>query len=299
MTTWKLNIIPASDPGADPRQLCIHDEKIVGIGWPVYTTRETLTSKQYLKQARTEYAKGKSNMPAAINAIVERMNIDDLVWTRDWQNNYFLGRVTGSWRYEKGEKWKSNNIHNARDCEWHYIGTEDKVPWAIVRQFSRGTLAQLGEATKRMTAFSQATYNEITKSNHYELKKLSRADLLDYIGAEGCEDIVALYLQVEHKYHLLPSSCKATTKHIEFVLLHPSGKKAVVQVKSGNVRLDADDYAQMGGNEAFLFTTSGKYKNEGLKGVTCLSKDDLLDFILEHPKIQSGEMNTWLSFLND
>lgn len=299
MTTWKLNIIPASAPQADPRQLCIHDEKIVGIGWPVYTTRETLTSKQYLKQARTEYAKGKSKMPAAINAIVERMRIDDLVWTRDWQNNYFLGRVTGQWCYVKGKPWDTNNIHNVRSCEWHRVGVEDEVPWAIVRQFSRGTLTQLGEATERMTSFSQATYNKITKSNHYELKKLSRADLLDYIGAEGCEDVVALYLQFKHEYFLLPSSCKATTKHIEFVLIHPSGKKAVVQVKSGDIELDANEYAQQGNNEAFLFTTSGRYKNEDVRQVTCLSKDALLDFMLEYPKIQSGEMKTWLSLLSD
>jgi hypothetical protein len=299
VTTWKLNIITASDPGADPRQLCIHDEKIVGIGWPVYTTRDTLTSKQYLKQARTEYTKGKSNMPSAINAIVDRMNIDDLVWTRDWQNNYFLGRVTSQWRYEKGGKWKINNIHNARDCEWHRVGEEDKVPWAIVRQFSRGTLTQLGEATERMTSFSQATYNKITESTHYKLKNLSRTDLLDYIGAEGCEDIVALYLQVKHNYYLLPSSCKATTKHIEFILIHTSGKKAVVQVKSGDVELDASKYIQKEGDEAFLLTTSGKYKNEGARNVTCLSKDVLLDFMLEHHKIQSGEMKTWLSFLSN
>ena len=308
MSVWKLNIKTAARPGYDPWQFC-KDRGIIGVGWPVYTVRDSLTKTQYLKAARTRYAKGKSRMPVALGAIVDRMKVDDLVWTRDAQNRYYLCRITGEWEYRMGEAYDNHDIHNARTCEWLEVGVVDNVPWAIVRQFSRGTLAGMGRQAERMLTFSMLKYNQVSGTDYYQEVKFANDGLFSLIGPDDCEDIVALYLQEKLGYRLLPSTCKPTTKHYEFVLLRPDGNRAVAQVKSGLIDLHGDHYADLeeiqevdnerGGSptQVYLFTTQGVCDTGGHENVTCLSVDQLKQFILTHPYLQSRKVQTWLSYI--
>ena len=45
------------------------------------------------------YDQGDKGWWPAVNAIRYRMAEGDLCWTRDWDGNYYLGRVEGAWQY--------------------------------------------------------------------------------------------------------------------------------------------------------------------------------------------------------
>lgn len=306
MNVWKLNIKTAANADKDPKQFCL-DRGIMGIGWAVWTERDTLTKKQYLKAARTHYCKGGKKFPAAINAMVNRVKIGDLVWLRDNRNEFWLGRVISGWRYQSrigtDDEYDQNDIHNIRDVEWHKVGQVDAVPWGIVKQFSRGTLSGMGEDADSMLRFSQVTYNRIVadKNLHYEVEQQESTGIFSYIGPDDCEDVVALYLQEKLGYRLLPSTCKPTTKHYEFVLVHPDGHRAVAQVKNGADNLWGNKYVDLKeikneGKETriYLFTTKGTCDNNGHENVICLQVEKLETFLRENPNLWSQRIKTWM-----
>jgi hypothetical protein len=246
MALWKLNIKTASDLGKNPKVFCLK-ESIMGVGWPVQKMPEQPSGPQYLSAARKRYAVNGKKMPGALNAIVDRVKENDLVWLRDDVNHYYLGRVTGDWNYVsydgKDDDWDKNDIHNYREMEWQRIGTADEVPWGIRKQFSRGTLDRINANGPAMLAFSIQVWNRTTSDHLYEVtENKGKGSIFSFIGSDTCEDIVALYLQAQKGYYLIPSTCKQATKHYEFVLRHPDGHRAYIQVKNGSEALHGLKY---------------------------------------------------------
>ena len=309
MNLWILNIRTASAPGTNPKAFCL-DRGIMGVGWPVYTTRDSLTEKQILKLARTRYAGGGKKFPGGLRAMVEVVQIDDLVWLRDDENIYHLGRVLSDWRYvgvlNAGDEWDDNDIHNIRDVEWHQIGTAESVPWGIRKHFGRGTLKGINVDGDRMLRFSQATYNKLpsetkrSDAKKYAVHKAEDKNIFSLIGPDACEDVVALYLQHRKGYHMVPSTSKATTKHYEFVLLHPDGHRALVQVKNGIVPLCGTDYRSLLKNDTrhktkFYLFTLGSCDTEGIDGVECIARVEIEAFMTECPELLPQAVQLWIS----
>jgi hypothetical protein len=300
MNLWKLNIKTAHDKGENPKQFCL-DNKIMGVGWPVQGMPEQPSGPQYLSAARMRYAIDGKKMPGALNAMVDRVKKDDLVWLCDDANHYYLGRVTGDWNYVsydgKDDDWDKNDIHNYRQMEWQRIGTADEVPWGIRKQFSRGTLDSINADGPAMLAFSKRAWNRTTSDHSYEVTEgeEGQGSIFSFIGPDACEDIVALYLQAEKEYFLIPSTCKKTTKHYEFVLRHPDGHRAYVQVKNGGEELLGTKYRSSltrTGDKFYLFTL-GACKNDGIEGIECLNPVVVEEWILSKKDIWSEELSRW------
>src|SRR5699024_381190 len=130
---WRINIKTASQQKIDPRRFAI-DKGYLRIGWPV---AEKPTDWETYKTQATELYKqrGDKGWWPAINAIKNRMNINDLCWTRDKMGVYYLGRIIGAWEYKNETKFKEADIVNARACDWVKIGTVDAIPGKIVNSF--------------------------------------------------------------------------------------------------------------------------------------------------------------------
>jgi hypothetical protein len=65
--------------------------------------------------------------------------LDALVWTRDGENRFHLGRITGPWRYDTSADAVAVGIHHVRDALWlPRAFTEDEVPAAVAETFRRG-----------------------------------------------------------------------------------------------------------------------------------------------------------------
>jgi hypothetical protein len=62
-----------------------------------------------------------------------------LVWTRDDDDLFWLGRLTGSWRYDSAAAAAAVDLVHVRPCRWLRDPiTESDVPTAVIATFGRG-----------------------------------------------------------------------------------------------------------------------------------------------------------------
>jgi hypothetical protein len=226
------------------------------------------------------------------------MKIDDLVWTRDKKGRYFLGRVTGDWYYDTSDENAKANIVNVRKCEWHEIGTVDKIPGKVVNCFiPRATVQRINDNTVK--TFSKITYNQKSNSDFkYNVDDLSGENIFTLLSPDDCEDALAIYLQVLHGYYLIPSSCKKDTAGYEYALKNKeTGKIAVVQVKSGNTPLIPDDFFELAKPDidVYLFATSGNYgKGTSKANIKTIDPEVIRKFLYEQANLLPDKMSVWV-----
>ncbi|MCF2501041.1 hypothetical protein [Dyadobacter chenhuakuii] len=292
MTLWRIHLKPASKTGFDSRKYCL-DNNIVGCGWPIPNISSPITSDAYYSNAKELYlAHNYKSWHSAWNAINNKMEVGDLVWTRMTDGNYYLGRITSNWRYDYSISAIEANICNIRSCEWVKVGLVDKVPGKVVSSFipARTLQAVNGETVSK---YSQLVYNELTKQLHYDVNSFS--DVFSLLSSSDLEDVIGLYLQISLGYLLFPSSCKSDTLAYEYELVHRETKElAVVQVKSGNESLDRDKYRSIDG-KVFLFACNGQYFGEEYSHVTCFEPQHIKDFMLKNWKLLPRSINFWLN----
>jgi hypothetical protein len=286
---WRANLLPQSSKTVDPREFCL-TRGIVGAGWGVEAL-EFATWDEYHAAASKDYA-GRKGWAATINALKNRMRIDDLCWTRDAHGQYYLGRITGDWEYRRSPENAESDVINFRSCEWMRIGTVEEIPGRIINSFSRGTIQEIDDETVRL--FSASIYNSRrqVESPPYDLGE-TKPDPLALFSAEDFEDLVGLYMQLEG-YLLVPSSCKRTTGTYEWVMIHKeSGRRATAQVKSGSEDLVPSLYASFEG-AVVLFTARGRFIGPVPENVVCLRTDALQELWSAHRNLMPKRIETWL-----
>jgi hypothetical protein len=295
---WRLNIKTAAKESVDPRMFCI-EKGVLGVGWQVDYDKTPVSWKTYYKLAMAEYydIEDRDNgWWPAVNAVKNRMSVDDLCWTRTWQGVYYLGRITSEWRYETGKEHEDADVVNVRDCDWKQVGSVESVPGKVVNSFIPPRTAQRIKS-RAVTAFSQHMYNSLSQDFKYPMPAQSR-DLFSLISSEDCEDVIGLYLQALG-YSIIPSSCKSDTLAYEYVLKHrKTGRQAVVQAKNGNVPLDAEEYADFPG-EVYLFTSRGKYLGSPPDNVHCIERRTLEDFIKNNHQVLPKRIQAWIDICNE
>ena len=293
MTIWRIHIKTDAEAGIDPVQFCI-DNNIVGVGWPVDTDRETsLSWDKFVSEAEKRYPKDNGWWPA-VRALYERMNEDDLVWTRDSSNNYYLGRIRSPWRYGTSQECADADVVNIRYCEWCRVGAEDKIPAAIVNRFIRGRTVQA--MNSYIAAVRSFTKSKAAKQwpDTYEREALS-GDIFDCLPPEECEDALAIYLQMNRNYYLVPSTCKKSTQAYEYILMdRKTGESAAAQVKSGRVALNVDDYVEIDTDKVFLFATSGTYYGTPDPKVETIDPTIIRSFIYENKELMPEKIRFWI-----
>ena len=290
-TVWRLNIKTGASEGVDPRKFCI-DRRILGVGWPIDTEEEVDWEKYYKLGEETYYNEGDKGWWPAINAIRNRMQRNDLCWTRDWDGIYYLGRIVSDWIYRGGPDYREADVVNIRECDWKKAGEIDSVPGKVVNSFIPSRTVQAVD-DKSVRLYSQYLFNSLSGEGHYPLRTVA-ADLLSLVSSEDCEDLIGIFLQ-EKGYRMIPSSCKADTAAYEFVLKHTeTGNAAVAQVKQGYVNLNVDDYSALP-SEVYLFTTHGEYTGGTSKNVHCIDPEEIKTFALSRRNIMSDRLKTWIA----
>ena len=297
---WRLNIKTDAQEGVDPHQFCI-EKNILGVGWQVETAKNSLSWDCYYKLGEEEYEKkGDKGWKPAVNTLHNRMDIGDLCWSRNSEGIYYLGRITCDWRYENTHEYREADVVNIRECKWHEVGPVDSVPGKVVNSFIPSRTVQKVDGAG-VNLYSRYLYNKLCAQSFYDLSEEHGAvDLFTLISAEDCEDIVGIYLQ-ERGYRLIPSSCKSSTMRYEFVLKsRERGRRAVVQVKQGQVNLNREEYGDaFEGGEVFLFTTQGSYTGAERENVHCLDFEKMRDFVLANREVLSDRLNRWIDFYKE
>ncbi len=171
----------------------------------------------------------------------------------------------------------------------------DSVPGRVLNNFTRGTVKAVPDKT--VSFYSQLKYKQLSGEATYNLSIDNRRDLFSLISPEDCEDIVGIYLQTQHGYRLIPSSCRRDTVKTEFVLKNADGEQAYVQVKQG-VALNKDEFKYDDSNpcEWFLFTTNGQYTGRGDNHVHCLDPGEMRDFAFANRDLMTGRVQTFMDY---
>ena len=289
-TIWRINIKTAAIQGIDPRKFCI-DRNIVGIGWGVDS--KFANFKGYYNLAEKKYYKtGDRGWWPAINALLNRMENNDLCWTRDINGIYYIGRIIGDWEPRNTREFVDADVRNIRPCIWCKVGEPDKVPGKVLNSFRPARVLQKVNGDTVRTC-SMYWYNKLNNDFEYRIDD-SPLDIFSLISPEDCEDLVGLYLQ-EKGYRLFASSNKRDTMGIEFVLRHSkTGKKAVVQVKQGKSPiLNIKNYMNRA-DEVFLFSTSGNYSGQLNDNVHCIEPEEIRQFVKEKEHILPDRVKIWI-----
>jgi len=115
-TVWRLNIKTGASEGIDPRMFCINNN-ILGVGWPVEFDGGVDWDTYYKLAEETYYKKGDKGWWPAVNALKNRMKVNDLCWTRDCGGIYYLGRIVGEWTYRGDLNYREADVVNIRQCD--------------------------------------------------------------------------------------------------------------------------------------------------------------------------------------
>lgn len=238
----------------------------------------------------------------AVRRLKEDVRIGDLVWTRETKGDYWLGRVTGEWRYDDSDEARRWDLNNVRPCTWLDESMRDyQVPGAVVRSFTGPgqTLTRVRRpAARKMTEliFRRATNPQVSWPPMDPNEIIE--DLLDPIDVE---DIVLLRLQADG-WVLLPSTRMGDTPLYEAALRHRAdGRLAVVAVKSGGEEVPVPDVvAEVRDRdpqaEIFVYSTDNAYTDPPPEkhGAVPLTREQLVDFMREHPELLPPRITRWI-----
>ncbi len=305
MAVWRLQTNTAAGKISD---YCISNN-VAALGWslngiPNAERKSIITFEEYC-----DYADKLYNSYDSIKRLAEQVKADDLIWIRNKEGKYYIARVT------ENSKWIFNTSDDAIDHDacnqlteiyWKEVNSqsdESCVPGAVSTSFIMGSSFQRINKSG-IEDYSKLLYNNITKTHHYDIKlELTEKNFYSLLSTDDCEDLLYFWLYKEHGYICVPSSNKNSTPNYECVLINPKdGKHIYIQVKKGNINIDAENYKDLDG-EVWLLTTEGnvinfeKYENDGN-----MHKADptiLYDFACseDSDNIVSKSIKMWVEFL--
>ena len=238
-TVWKMPIkSEREDFEKDPskiqkaREFCF-ENGWVGIGWELELTAP-LSEVDFEK--KTETVRGRSAL-SAFRSFAKRMKIADFVWCRVSGDIYWLGQIQGDWRNELSEIFSQHELHQVRKCKWVKAGPADQTPAAVRNAFAgRGsTISRINKDADETLRATIAIWNKMLPNDaiHLDATKELQKFKLSAFAHDDLEDFVALYLQVQLGWLVIPTTAKKSTPYTEFVMRNLKGERAYVQVKSG------------------------------------------------------------------
>ena len=216
---------------AEARRFAI-TQGVVGAGWCLYGANEITDGcpslNTYLDAATIVYPDDNSLSDAA-RRIGGEIAVNDFGWMYDTATgDYWCCQISGEFVYREGGEFSLYDLHILRPCRWAKVGPADAVPGAIRRAFAGpfGTVSRLVTAEVAIIEAAELALGlRIATSSQ---------SLFDVASPDDLEDIAALFLQ-ENGWAILPSTAKASMANYEFVMVAPNGRRAGIQVKSGNV----------------------------------------------------------------
>lgn len=315
MTIWRLHV---NTSGGNCADICL-DKHVMAVGWSITDRHiENFTEARKKKicaqrvniNSYEDYEKlikkwkvyeGKSYVPATVRKLYWEVKPDDLVWIR-YKGIYYLGRVgdTSQWVYNiNQDNLQKDAAIQRTDIEWLEVGDESTVPGFVATAFIKGrTLQRIN--SEAVQIFSQHYYNTKIGKEHYQglTIEANPKKFYDLLSPTDCEDLVCAYLS---KYIVIPSTNKKSTELYECVLLDPEDRSHVyIQVKKGNVDIDANDFRHLQG-KVFLFTSEGTVKNldSNNENIKCISPEELFKFAMSDAatNIVSDSISYWTEYM--
>ena len=281
----------------DAKRYC-RESRVVGVGWG--KPEVELDEDAELDEVLAEIAKNPNwkTGVATVRRLAETAADGDLVWTRDGSGAYWLGEITGPWRFDPSAAATRWDLSNVRPCRWLADSMRDyEVPGGVVRSFvgAGSSFRRVGgvkacEMTRLIYEAESGTGGPVAPMGPSEVIR----DLLDPIDVE---DLVLLFLQARG-WLLLPSTRMHDTPLYEAAFRHrDDGRVAVVSVKSGSrAYVPVADLAKADPTaEVYVFSTEALYTDPpDAFGVHEITLQELIDFVAAHPKLLPIRVSRWL-----
>lgn len=227
----------------------------------------------------------------ASNVIVDRMNIGDYVWTRS-EGIYWIAKILEESKYiRNNEEYVNYDIGFCRKVKYSETGFhESEVPGKVISSFSaRNSTQNVEDKSGRLYKYTDSLF-----TGEKNLK-IRLEDWIIFFSANDIEEIIGLYLQVEKKLYIYTSTNKKSTAKIEFELIDREGNLYGVQVKTGHVSLNGDDYSEISEKmKIFLFATSDRVIIGENKNLIHIRVKEITEFIEQNKKLLPERISRWL-----
>lgn len=306
IVVWRLQTNTSKGNAAE---YCLK-HNVAAVGWDLsrYLDRsdlKNLSFEEYCRHAEEHYRSFDS-----VIRMKQDIRPNHLVWMRDG-GIYYIARVLSN------SKWKYNDTDDARiddvcnqitNIFWKKVGNESEVPGALTTAFIRGSAFQR-IWKEGILEYSEMIYDNVSNDEFKYNKRiaLNKDTFYSLISPSDCEDLLYSYLYHinEKNYMCIPSTNKISTEKYEFVSLDTrTGKHIYIQVKNGEIDLDANDYKELlesnnHDSEVYLFTSKGKRINEGVNvKIHFINPDDLFDFACNADNIYTipPHIRSWIEF---
>lgn len=297
MTVWRIKLNPTGIDWDEAKRYA-RKASIVGVGWGISGAKDGPSLLDVLAAVMVEWPDGKTGRDT-IARLANQVEGGDLMWTRDTLGRFWLGQVTGPWRYDRSPGAVRFHLYNVRPCHWLDTSFRDfEVPGAVVRSFTRRalTLARIGDHPVAIRV-SEWMWAKGTDPNAVIPPISAEQAMTDLLDPTDVEDVVLLYLQ--HKgWLLLPSTRMHDTPMYEAALRHrDTGQVAVVSVKSGSSNpVEIPELAEAAGSaQAYAYSTHGTYSAPPSEhGVIEIQRSELVSFMAAHAELLPPRVSRWL-----
>ena len=269
----------------------------IAIGWSyLHTINPNMKSGYDLSEAFKRDENGKANRSLDWFA---RLKLNDLVWTRDLNGNYYLCRVLEEPKAEFSEE-----LDIGATASIELIKIDTSVSGGIISRFTKPKSPTIEPIvnSKSCIEYSKYVYNKLTNSSYrYETNPMFKFDLIDMLPPMDMEELVLDYIQIKHDYYLSKNSVAplSTTVKIEceFFPRKQGEKPAVCQVSyKGNGEKFTSEYYQPyidDGKRVFLFFAKHEY-DEPREGITYITKRELVEFARQYKHVLPPSIQYWI-----
>jgi len=212
MTVYRIHIRPKGGL-ANPKvsfDYCLK-ENVLGLGWQTETQNSDVTWEEYETEASEIYG---SDELSRVRYLKDNLIKDDLIWTRDADGNYYLGKVVSEWEYYSNLKAQNADIVNVVRCELKKVLSVDDVPGKVVACFRPSKTIQ-SIRDKTASNYSKYLWNKLCGEEFYTLPNGQYNNVYSFLGSEETEDVIFIYLQMQG-WVVVPNSRKGDTMSYEF-----------------------------------------------------------------------------------
>jgi hypothetical protein len=276
----------------------------VGIGWGLEDLPTETPLEEVVAAIRQRDEPGWGRQAASTVRLFGKEAAEgDFIWTRDLSGRFWVGRITGPYRYDNSAKAKELDTHQVREAQWSPRPLNDlEVPGAVIRAFS-GTSTSFSRIWNLGARHYTAWVWEKVHGRQPPPLRFSKAEVLSQLEPYDLEDLVYTWMQVERGYLALPRARRTDTPAYEWTMLHrETHAPAIVQVKSGDQAVDLDALVSAATDRRtvlFAFSAAGEYTGSGQGRVICIETDELLAFVEENPELLPPRVRTWFELAAD
>ncbi len=292
---WRLHLRPKDKDPKDVVRYCLK-ERILGLGWRGPDKAKGKRGEEYMEMHRGYYMQ---DYPKGVASVRDFMRVKkkDLIWARDAEGGYLLGRVK-SMPYPRWDRdAKKHDMHHVVSA--HIVGgrsgseaiLDHEVPGLIKARFSRGpTFWRIKDCHAR----NYSCWLFAKKTGADDVPPRPEGRFIDLLDSYDLEDLVVLYLQQDLNWRVVLSSHAPNTPRYEVTLVRHQSRSAGVQVKHKGQDIDASLYkkdTQVG--QVFLFAASGNYGSNIPKNVTIIHQDELVEFARQNLSLLPEPIKYW------